>query len=262
MRNRYGIYNKLKIKKPEQGYEQSLLFTTVVEQLENGKKTVNTFEREVDISYEGYNNQYYLYRVCYLDAVFQLENRYKADERLVKKISFVFDDLLLGVGSQGRVQKILDMDGLKNRWQKVKTGISEQFEGEYITHYLQGMDELLENEKAVIEFLQLPAMYGNYFNGLWDTFHYQQEYQNRVRYGKEAEGITVEETVQCHLLETREEDQVLELDIKTSSNLVTAYKGNYRYYNGLLQDGERKINMNNTTITYSVKWTGLQPIMN
>jgi hypothetical protein len=264
MRNKYGFYNKLKIKKPQQGLEQSLLFITHVEHtdLSNNKKTINTFEREVDISYQGYNNEYYLYRVCYLDAVFQLSNKYKPDERLVKKLSFVFDDLLLGVGAQGLVEKVLNTDALKNRWQVEKAAINEQYEGEYITHYLKGMDDLLENEKAVIEFLQMPGMYGNYFNGLWNTFHYQQDYYNRVRYGKEAEGVTVDETVQCKLVESAEDNQVVELDIATTNNLVTEYKGAYRYFNGLLQNGERKISINNTTITYTIKWTGLQPIMN
>ncbi len=263
-RNKYDIYNKIKLKKPEIGKAQSLLFSTLITSTnpQNNKSEENIFEREVDIIYLGLDEQYDVFQIFYLDANFKLSNKYKSDTSYLKKISFAFDDLLLGVDYTGNIKAILNIGELKNRWEQIEEELNNTHEGIEFEHYKKGIKKMVANEVDLINFLKLPSMYGNYFNGLWDTFHYEAFYDNIVRYGKEIDYKEIKEKVLCKKIISDELNQVLEMEVSANQETdIKHYEGFYSYYNGYLNNFKKNIAFNNINTIYTIQWKGIQPII-
>jgi hypothetical protein len=262
-RDKYDIYNKIKLRKPEIGKTQSLLFSTIIASTnpKNNKSEKHIFEREVDLIYLGPDEQYDVFQIFYLDADFKLTNKYKSSASYLKKISFVFDDILIGVDSNGTIKKIFNLNEIADRWKQIEQELNNTYEGDEFENYKRGIKRLVENEVDLIIFFKLPSMYGNYFNGLWDTFNYEAFYDNTVHYGKEIGYKEVNEKVICKKVVSDDSNQVLEMEIKSMDTDLEHYEGFYKYYNGFMNNCKKNIVFNNINTTYTIQWKGIQPII-
>jgi hypothetical protein len=262
-RDKYDVYNKVRLRKPALSITQSLLFISVIESTnpENNKKEKNIFEREVDIIYLGHDGQYDLFQVFYLDADFKLSNKYKSNASYLKKISFAFDDILIGVDGNGNIKEVFNLNEIAERWKQIEEELTSHYVGIEFENYKRGIKRLIENEGDLINFFSLPSMYGNYFNGLWDTFYYERFYDNKVFYGKEIEYREVNEKVICKKIVSDDSNQVLEMEIRSIDKDLEHYEGLYKYYNGFMNSCKKNIVFNNINTTYTIQWKGIQPIV-
>jgi hypothetical protein len=262
----YAYYNKVLLKQPSVGKEQSLLFTTIVEQRnELGRLVPDVYKRFVDITCLDRLYDHYIFKIEYLDADFDIKGDARRDTDFVKEISFVFDELWVKVGFNGYITEVLNTDLIIQRWNHVKTTLSEDNEGEEIEAYVALMDTFVNNPEALAAYVNLPSMYGSYFNGYWRQYFYEKQYEGQIQFGIELDNVIVHEQLQLKKVEREDDAQLVEIfgslhkEKHTQSNIQFAVSY-AKYFNGFLDSFERIITFPDVKVTYTTSWLGLKPL--
>ncbi len=264
--DQYAYYNKVLLKRPPVNKEQSLLFTTVIEQRnELGRLVPDVYKRFVDITCLDKLQDYYIYKIEYLDADFDIKGDARRDTDFIKQISFVFDELWVKASFDGRIIEVLNMDLLLLRWKQVKEALQEDNEGEEIEAYYEFMDMFITDHGKLVAYVNLPNMFGSFFNGYWRQFFYEKNYDSQVRFGIELDNIIISEKIQLKKVEREDDAQLVEIygtlnkDKHTKSNIQLAISY-AKYFDGFLDSFERVITFPEVKVTYTTSWLGLKPL--
>ena len=130
---------------------------------ENGE---SFFLREVTIIISKYNDtdvsQYQL--LC---------TKYVYDKERIdiwlRKIIYLFDNLILSVNRNGMITDILNIADVQNRFLSMKIELLKNHNAPEFLEYIEQIEILFKNKENVIKYLSQDKMYGLLFNGLWQV---------------------------------------------------------------------------------------------
>jgi hypothetical protein len=264
--DKYAYYNKVLLARPTINTVQSLLFISSIEILnEFGRFVPNVYKRYVDIVYVDKLRDCYVYQIEYLEADFDIKGDARRDTNFIKAISYVFDELLVKVSFDGHIIEVLNNDTIALRWEQTKQQLYEENDGEEFEAYCENMETFIKNEMALIDYLNLPTMYGCYFNGYWRQYFYEKQYSVKIVCGIKLNNITIEENIGLKKVEREDDAQLVEItgslietELSKENNIL--FSATYaKYYNGFLDCFERVIRTPEKNITYNIDWLGLKP---
>lgn len=129
--------------------------------------SVTKFSRIIKIFRYGKKHKNNLYQVLTLD--FKLYQEENSNDQLLKKIAFLFDELELEISDQNRIEKVINLPLIKERWALLKHEILIENQGNTIYQYSDFISQMLEDETKVISFLNQLKMLGMIFNGYTQT---------------------------------------------------------------------------------------------
>lgn len=163
---RFFIHDFANLKLPTEVRSRMFQYSTDIYMEESQKRVLNC--RKLKISHLGKVEGKHRFQIITLDI--DIRNTEKRNIRLLKKLSYLFDDVLVEVDEILRITKVINQPQLINRWKNLKLGLLSAYKGESVEHYFKTIDDVVENEKMLIEFLHEHKMFGLFFNGYVQNF--------------------------------------------------------------------------------------------
>ena len=106
-----------------------------------------------------------LYHYHILCTKFDFSDQDTASGFLLKKISYLFDELDVYADEENNIVKLNNLLSIKLRWKELKVKLWETNKGDAVENYFRSISSVLDNEVNLIAFLQSYNMFGLYFNG-------------------------------------------------------------------------------------------------
>lgn len=156
------------------------LETIIISNPESSYSREKKYVRAVEVYDLGKENNYF--KVQILVTEFDFSNDDNAMGKLVKQLSYLFDELILTIDMDGNIVNVDNLTFLTLRWIKIRTKLSGLHQGNAVENYFNQMSTLLENEESLIEFLQEYKMFGLLFNGLWTVSEGKRERKTKEGY--------------------------------------------------------------------------------
>lgn len=180
-----------------------------------------------------------------LTREFIFSNDDNSEGKLLKQISYLFDELELSVNSDGSIINVLNKKSLIERWREIQHKLLMQNKGELIENYFIQITKLLENESELINFLEDYNMFGLLFNGLWNS-------KNQMR-----TKITKDGYKQIMIPEITEGKLIQKISIKDNEHTKIDYMNGINCYDqNTLEESYIEIKENNHHFKYSLLWVG------
>lgn len=142
--------------------------TIVIEEVNPKYYIEKKYVRNVEIYILETNNNVTTFQLLVIE--FQFSDDDNALGKLIKQISYLFDELIIDVDDNGKIIKLRNIHFLQLRWLKIKSKLSLSHKGDVVEDYFKQIDELLYNEDKLIFFLEDYNMFGLLFHGLWNNF--------------------------------------------------------------------------------------------
>lgn len=152
----------------------------VIENHNTSYQREKSFVRNIEVYYlakKEANNQFQI-----LVTEFDFSNDDNAMGKLIKQLSYLFDELILTIDVDGNIVSIDNLGFLRLRWVKIRTKLSSLHQGNAVENYFNQISKLLENEESLIEFLKEYNMFGLLFNGLWNVSEGIKERKTQMGY--------------------------------------------------------------------------------
>lgn len=234
------------IKHPEKSYSGKYRFITEVK-TESIKNTMpNVFIRKVEIHYLGKIKDFFRYQILCIDINF--EGPTLDSVPLLKRISSVFDEVILSINFFGEIISIHNLNSLRIRWETVKIKLSKDNIGHEMLNYFSVIDTLLSSHDATVNFLKEQNMYGIYFNGYWGLHNSYFSIKEK-KFKKE---IFSEE---YKIKSFNSTNNKIEIEGKSESKI---YNGFYEYNDGVLKEAVIESKENTNHIKYKILCLGLK----
>lgn len=189
----------------------------------------------------------YFQVICLL---YSFSNEDRAEIILLKKLSYLWDDIEILVNKENKIIKILNLISLRLQWIAMKEKLSAEYQGDAVNSYFQTIDKLLENEKEVCNFLNSYKMLGMIFNGQYGGY---DESGNKTRNIRENNIEYLEN------LKVIKKDNQQEVQTSFAENETTDYenyKGIFRYENNHLTEVFLDFKMADKHTKHSLIWIG------
>lgn len=223
------------------------LETSVLEFLHNFRKE-KQFSRTVEVYHLNKKEDNEYYKLLCTEFLFKDEEN--ADVILLKKLSYLWDEVEVLVNIENRIVAIVNLSEIKLRWIEISDSLSTAYKGLAIESYFLTINELLEVEEKVCDFLNSPKMYGMLFNGL-SLQHFPSERRER----KITEhGIEVLETTSQ--VNDGKKGEIRITAIQTEITDILGYNRIYHYDNTLLIEGYVAIKKKEKEMRHSLLWIG------
>ena len=152
----------------------------VIENYNKSYQREKSYIRNIEVYYlakKEANDQFQI-----LVTEFKFSNDDNAMGKLIKQLSYLFDELILTIDVDGNIVSIDNLGFLRLRWIKIRTKLSSLHQGNAVENYFNQMSTILENEESLIEFLQEYKMFGLLFNGLWTISEGKRERKTKEGY--------------------------------------------------------------------------------
>lgn len=143
------------------------LATYYLENIFQRKYSVNKISRTIQTFCYGKKDDNFLYQVLVLDLDFS--DKENSMNVLLKKIALVFDELELEITPKNTIEKVINLSFIRKRWIEVRNEILLKNQGDELVNYCNSISKTLENENALISFLQEKRMLGMIFNGYTES---------------------------------------------------------------------------------------------
>lgn len=200
------------------------------------------YVRKIEVYELGFLKENQVFQILTRDYSFSNEDN--SEGKLIKQISYLFDDIELLVDHDGNLLEVLNKDNLQTRWKYIKLKLSKQHKGSVIENYFRQLTELLEKEQELIDFLQEYHMLGLFFNGLWSC-------DERIR-TKVTEGYT--QIVIPEIVDGKYRQSIVSKDVDNKE--ASGFKGINFYSQNTLEESYIEIQENNHHFKYSLLWIG------
>lgn len=152
--------------------------------------------------------QSYLRQLCVLDTqvysprsfqvcctALQYDEDDNSEILLYKKIHRIFNELHVQLDPAGQIDRVLNQQEINRRWFLLRKKLLESYTGEAITHYFTAMDQLLQEPKLFLAYLNSYKMLGMLFNGLVQNSQHAVEQRmlggipEHMQFSKQADGL-------------------------------------------------------------------------
>lgn len=91
----------------------------------------------------------------------------------MKKVALVFNNIIIFADKSGTIINIYSHKQIQKKWQKAKTSILNDHQGEEVHSFVQTVDSVVNDKKALISFLESDLMYGLFFNKRWEQLNHK-----------------------------------------------------------------------------------------
>lgn len=226
-------------------YVSTYRFETIVsEEIMPNYILEKKYVRNVEISFLRKHKELYQYQI--LCIKFDFSDQDTASGFLLKKISYLFDEIDLYADEENNIVKLNNLNFIKLRWKQLQMKLLETNKGSAVENYFKQISDVLEDERRFIEFLSGYNMFGLYFNGQ------SGKYPDN---GRKIRKITEEKNEYLY----RETFSAEEIRIKMKSSEdknESQTEGISIYEKGLLKENFVSSKENNHQIKYSLLWVG------
>ncbi|HCA07807.1 MAG TPA: hypothetical protein DEO71_11530 [Chryseobacterium sp.] len=234
----------MKLEHPLKNFSKTYrLETIVISNPDTSYRTEKSYVRVAEVYYLGNEKDGFKYHVLVVD--FNFSNDDNAMGKLLKQISYLFDELELTVDKNGHIVEINNLDFLRLRWTKIAAKLSESHEGEAINNYFSQISSVLEDESRLISFLEGYNMFGLLFNGLLQPLDTKIK---RVSSEGFTEIITPVNDGDKIILTTAAED--------SEPAGIDHFGGLFVFREGHHEEGFTEIKKDNTHLKHSLLWIG------
>ncbi|WP_288435101.1 hypothetical protein [uncultured Chryseobacterium sp.] len=144
------------------------LETIVTEQRNPIYAITKSYARQIEVYYLGKTKEEHQFQILVVD--FDFSDNDTAMGKLIRKLSYLFDELEFRVDNEGNITALDNLLFLRLRWGKIQSELSKTHKGDAIDNYFSQISSLLENEAKLIDFLSGYNMFGLLFNGLLESF--------------------------------------------------------------------------------------------
>ena len=218
--------------------------SNVSEEIASNYYTEKRYVRTVELYFLRKHKELYQYQI--LCTKFDFSDQDTASGFLLKKISYLFDELDVYADEENNIVKLNNLLSIKLRWKELKVKLWETNKGDAVENYFRSISSVLDNEENLIAFLQSYNMFGLYFNG--QLGQYPDD-------GKRIRVITEEKMEYLHKKNSSEEK--ITIKMRTSEDIdENLTEGISIYEKGVLKENFVKITENNCQIKYSLLWVG------
>ena len=218
--------------------------SNVSEEIASNYYTEKRYVRTVEIYFLRKHKELYQYQI--LCTKFDFSDQDTASGFLLKKISYLFDELDVYADEENNIVKINNISSLRLRWQELKVKLWETNKGDVVENYFRSIASVLGNEESLIAFLRNYNMFGLYFNG--QLGQYPDD-------GKRIRVITEEKMEYLHKENLSPEKT--EIKLKVSEDKNDKYiEGTATYEKGILKENYVLSRENKCEIKYSLLWVG------
>lgn len=181
---------------------------------------------------------------------FSFSDEDRADIILLKKLSYLWDNIEILVNKDNKIIRILNLNQLRLEWIVLKEKLSTDYQGDAVNSYFQMVDKLLENEEKICDFLNSYKMLGMIFNGQYGGYNesgykFRQITENNISFLEELKIIKNE---------NKQEVQTAFAENKTSD--YESYKGIFQYENNHLKEAFLDFKLTDKHIKHSLIWIG------
>lgn len=249
----------------EEGFHQVLKFSYHKERmLPNGVKSLYSFSRRVQIRYVGLRDELYKFQLGTIRSEFSLSRMAEPTADLSKSLHRALGLLVLGADKTGKLVKIYNLPYVQYRWEELKKEFLQDYDRDEYLVLIQEMDQRITDGNRLLTYLQLPIMYGLYFNGYWEATNTEQiPIVKQKDFGKELSELQIHEA--CTYSTKKNETQVevifnAELNGSNSDITIQGYNSTCTYIDGILDTCKKEIQLGSTKFYYSAKWVGLKKL--
>lgn len=201
------------------------------------------YVRTAEIYYLGNEKGLFKYHILIVD--FDFSNDDNAMGKLLKQISYLFDELELTVDEAGNIIEVDNISFLRSRWTEIADELTKTHQGEAIDNYFNQVSSLLDNQERLIGFLGGYNMFGLLFNGLLQSLD-----DKRKRLS--PDGFT-------EIMTPVKEGDKMMLTI-SPENLdgtdIDHFKGVLMFRKGHYEEGFAEVKKDNTHLKHSLLWIG------
>ncbi|NIF06853.1 hypothetical protein F3J23_15510 [Chryseobacterium sp. Tr-659] len=152
------------------------LETIVTEQKNPVYAIMKSYARQVEVYYLGKAKEEHRFHILVVE--FDFSDHDTSMGKLIKRISYLFDELELKVDNEGNITAVDNLLFLRLRWGEIQTKLSKTHKGEAIDNYFNQISSILEDEMKLIDFLGEYNMFGLLFNGLLGSFDTKRKRQS------------------------------------------------------------------------------------
>lgn len=255
-----------RIKHVAEGFDQLVLFSISNEELnKQGRWTSYNIIRKVRIYYVGIIDSLHKYQLGCVESDFELINKSDSSADLLNKLHRVFTLLVIGADGHGTLKKIYNFPYLQQEWLELKNNILLEYDDTDIEKWslISKMDLLMQDYSEVLKYLQLPSMYGLFFNGYWLDCLPDHPLKVLATYDPVMNDEVYEECIEYDMQETASQ-QLINITIKGSAtrndHQDLIYTGLCTFLDGALDQCHKKIDLGSIKLNYSVRWVGLKKI--
>ena len=218
--------------------------SNVSEEIASNYYTEKRYVRTVEIYFLRKHKELYQYQI--LCTKFDFSDQDTASGFLLKKISYLFDELDIYADEENNIVKVNNISNLRLKWQDLKVKMWETNKGDEVENYFRSISSVLDNEENLIAFLQSYNMFGLYFNG--QLGQYPDD-------GKRIRVITEEKMEYLHKEISSEKEITIKMRAFENKD-ENPMEGISIYEKGVLKENFVKITENNCQIKYSLLWVG------
>lgn len=215
--------------------------TIVIEEVNPQYYIEKKYVRNVEIYNLETKNNVHTFQLLVIE--FQFSDDDNALGKLIKQISYLFDELIIDVDNNGKIITLKNINFLQLRWLKIKSKLSLSHKGDVVEDCFRQIDELLENEEKLITFLKGYNMFGLLFHGLWGNFEGKLK---RLSKKNITEIITSKKNGEKTIQEISSES------LENTEFLI--YKGFYQYKNDNYEEGFIETKTHRNHLKYSLLW--------
>ena len=219
------------------------LETITIEKVSANYFLTKNYVRQIEIHYLGKENKADVVQILTRDYSFSNEDN--SEGKLIKQISYLFDEVELSIDIEGTMLKVLNKEKLQTRWKQIQIKLMEFHKGSVIENYFQQITELLKNEQELISFLEGYNMFGLLFNGLWSR-------NNQIKTKLTKEGYT--QMMIPEIVDGKLRQKIIMRD--TNNVQIDDFKGINFYTQNTLEESYIEIQENNHHFKYSLLWIG------
>lgn len=251
----------------EEDFEQTLKFSYQKERtLPNGTKALFAFRRRIQIGYVGVREGLHKFQLAVTKTELSLTRMAEPTAELSRDLHQALSLLVLGADKYGNLVEIYNLPYVQYTWAALKEEFLRDYDQEEYLILIHEMDKHIATETSLLAYLQLPTMFGLYFNGCWLMDANTHAMTKQVVYGKELADTTLEESVAFDTNKNDTHTQVcMHSTLQTNDHSNTTisiqhYSGTCIYVDGVLDTCKKEIQLDSTKFYYSAKWGGLKQL--
>lgn len=152
---------------PELDKINDFMFETVTTDFSNLKKVKKiSYIRKIAITRYKNDGNDMLFQL-FLSEIHITSNLSIENVFFLKKIGSAFDEIEVEINDYGKIIKILNFEELRKRWEIIRAKLAVDNVGFVVESYLQGISNLLKEERKLISLFSDYKMFGLYFSSLY-----------------------------------------------------------------------------------------------
>ena len=247
-----------------EGFYQILKFSYHKERIfPNGTKSMYSVSRRVQIRYIGLREQLHKFQLGVIKSEFSLSRTAEPTADLSNQLHRALALLVLGANAKGQLIKVYNLSYVHYIWNELKKDFFQNYDKQEYIGLIKEMDHCISEEKRLIDYLQLPTMYGLYFNNYWEKESDNTLLLKKLAYGNELSEAIVDESLIYHVKQNQIQEQTsidINLNNIEAGMHIQNYSGTCIYLDGVLDTCKKEIQTDSTKFYYSAKWVGLKKL--